>query len=140
MGPTPRLASLGRALRVRRLLLAPLLASRRRWDRDQAAADEQVGLARATGLEPAAVEPQGILLAAEQFERADRAEHAHEVGEAIGQLDERVAEAAAAHLRRELRVGVAPERRVVVRSDQPPVETVDEDARHEQRGVRDAPE
>src|SRR5262249_59926115 len=65
-----------------------------RRDGNDAAADQQIGLALAPGVEPALVEPQRVLLAPEELAVADLGEDANELREAAGELLERLAERA----------------------------------------------
>src|SRR5262249_10852066 len=66
-----------------------------RRDGNDAAPDQQIGLALAPGVEPALVEPQRVLLAPEELAVADLGEDANELREAAGELLERLAERAA---------------------------------------------
>src|SRR6266446_8366383 len=73
---------------LRRLGHAPRLvaALRRRGERDDAPPHEEVGLAPAARVEPALVEAERVLLAAEELLRADLGEHAHELRKASREL------------------------------------------------------
>src|SRR5260370_1049428 len=94
---------------------------RGRGERDDAPPHEEVGLAPAARVEPALVEAERVLLAAEELLRADLGEHAHELRKASPELLEQARQGGARPLRRKARAGLAAERGVVLRAHHAPL-------------------